>query len=273
MQTFATPEPISARIEAGGGSVHLLATDRADTVVRVRPHDESQSSDVWAAEHVRIDFHEGRLVVSGPKRSVPRFRTGATDIDVALPTGSRLYATLASAGLRAEGEFADIRVSAASGDVEVDVVTGKVKATNASGSITMHRVAGYASIATASGAVRVDNLEGDLKFKAASGSLSVDTLRGNIKSRTASGSVIVEAGVRGTISAHTSSGEVAVGIPAGTAVRFDISTGSGVVTNRLQSADGPAPDDETLVLHVRSGSGDVHIHRDPAGELVAQAAT
>jgi DUF4097 and DUF4098 domain-containing protein YvlB len=273
MQTFTTLEPISVRIEAGGGSVRLLATDRADTVVQVRPHDESQSSDVWAAEHVRVDFHDGRLVVSGPKRSVPRFRSGATDIEVALPSRSRVYATLASADLRAEGEFADVRVGAASGDVEVDVVTGKVKATNASGSITVHTVAGYASIATASGSVRVDSLEGDLKFKAASGSLSVDTLRGNIKSRTASGSVIVEAAVRGSVSAHTSSGEVAIGIPAGTTVRFDISTGSGVVTNRLQSTDGPEPDDETLVLQVRSGSGDVHIHRDPAGELVAQAAT
>ncbi len=155
------------------------------------------------------------------------------------------------------------RLAAAAGDVEVDTVTGKLKASNASGSISVKTIDGYASIDASAGSVRIENLDGELKFRAASGSLSIDTLRGTVKSRTASGSVIIEAGVRGAVSAHTSSGEVAVGIPEGTAVRFDIVTGSGVVTNRLQPADGPATDDETLVLQVRSGSGDVHIHRDP----------
>lgn len=273
MSLFTTPEPINVRLEAGGGSIHLVATERADTVVQVRPHDESRSADVWAAEHVRVDFRDGSLMVSGPKRGVPRFRGGAIDVDIELPSRSRLHATLGSADLRAEGEFADVRFGAASGDVEVDVVNGKIKAANSSGSVTVHSLAGYGSIATASGAVRVENLDGELKFKSASGSLSVDTLRGTVKSRTASGSVIVEAGVRGTVSSRTSSGEVTVGIPEGTAVRLDIVTGSGVVTNRLQPADGPEPDDETLVLQVRSGSGDVHIHRDPAGALVQQSAT
>lgn len=273
MSLFTTPEPISVRLEAGGGSVRLIATDRTDTVVQVRPHDEACSADVWAAEHVRVDFRDGRLAVSGPRRGVPRFRGGAVDVEIALPSRSRLYATLGSADLRAEGQYVDVRLAAAGGDVEIDVVTGKLKASNASGSFSVHTVAGYASIATSSGSARVENLEGDLKFKAASGSLSIDSLRGNVRSRTASGSVIVEAGVRGAVSAHTSSGEVAVGIPQGTAVRFDIVTGSGVVTNRLQSADGPEADDETIVLQVRSGSGDVHIHRDPAGELVQQTAT
>lgn len=270
MSIFTTPEPISVRIETGAGSVRLVATDRADTVVQIRPHDEARSADVWAAEHVRVDFRDDRLTVSGPRRSAPRSRGGAVEVEICVPSRSRLHATLGSADLRAEGEFADVRIGAAGGDVEVDVVTGKVKAINSAGDIVVHSVTGYASVATSSGSVRIDNLDGDLKFKAASGGLSIDTLRGNVKSRTASGSVVVEAGVRGAVSAHTSSGEVAVGIPEGTAVRFDIVTASGVVTNRLRPAQGPQPDDETLVLQVRSGSGDVHIHRDPAGDLVAQ---
>lgn len=271
MSVFTTPEPISVRVEAAAGSVRLAATERADTVVQIRPHDETDSADVWAAEHVRVDFRDGKLTVSGTRR--PRLRGGSVDLEIELPAASHVYATLRSADLRAEGEFADVRVDAASGDVEVDVVTGKIKAASASGAITVHSVAGYASVSTASGSVRVENLAGDLKFKSASGSLSVDTLHGNVKSHTASGSVIIEAGVRGGVFAHTSSGEVAVGIPDGTAVRFDVVTGSGVVTNHLLAADGPEPDDETLLLQVRSGSGDVHIHRDPAGELVQQATT
>jgi Toastrack DUF4097 len=269
MPTFETPEPISVRIEAAAGSIRLIASDRSDTVVEVRPHDESHSSDVWAAEHTRVDFRDGKLVVSGAKRGLPLFRGGAIDLEIALPSRSWLFAALASADMRAEGEFADFRFAGGSGDVEADSVAGKLKAANASGSLTVHAVEGSASVATASGDVTIGNLDGDLKFKAASGSLAVDRLRGYVKSRTASGSVAVVAAIRGSVSAHTSSGEVAVGVVEGTAVRLDIITGSGVVTNRLQPSDGPEDGDETLVLHVRSGSGDVTVHRaTPAHETV-----
>jgi DUF4097 and DUF4098 domain-containing protein YvlB len=270
MPTFETPEPISVRIEAGGGSIRLVATDRADTVVEVRPHDESRSSDVWAAEHTRVEFNDGKLAVSGAKRGLPLFRGGSIDLEIALPSRSRLQAELASADLRGEGQFADVRFTGASGDVEVDVVTGKIKAANSSGSFTVHTAEGNVSVATASGDVTIGDLEGDLKFKGASGSLTIDRLRGNVKSRTASGSVAVAAAVCGAVSAHTSSGEVAVGVAEGTAARLDIVTGSGVVTNKLQPADGPERGDQTLVLQVRSGSGDVDIHRaSPAHETVA----
>jgi DUF4097 and DUF4098 domain-containing protein YvlB len=270
MPTFETPEPISVRIEAGAGSIRLVATDRTDTVVEVRAHDGSRSSDVWAAEHSRVDFRDGKLVVSGPKRGLPRFRGGAIDLEITLPSRSRVYATLTSADMRAEGEFADFRIASASGEVEVDSIAGKIKATNASGAFNVHTVAGYASVATASGAVRIGDLEGDLKFKAASGSLTVDTLSGNVKSRTASGSVTVAAAIRGAVSAHNSSGEVSVGVVEGTAARLDIVTGSGAVTNLLTPTGGPEQGDETLVLQVRSGSGDVKIHRaSPAHQTVS----
>src|SRR5258708_3458651 len=166
MPTFETPDPpIAVRIEAGGGSIRLVATDRTDTVVEVRPPDESRSADVWAAENPRVDFRDGKLVVLGAKRGVPLFRGGAIDLEVALPSRSRLHASLASADLRAEGEFGDVRVASASGDVEVESVAGKIKATNASGSFTVHAVDGSASIATASGSVTIGDLDGDLRFK------------------------------------------------------------------------------------------------------------
>lgn len=271
MPTFATPEPIAVSIEARNGSIRLVATDRADTVVQVRPRDESRSADVSAAEQTRVDFRDGKLIVSGAKRGMTLFRDAAVDIDIALPARSRLHASLASADLRAEGEFGDVRVASASGDAEVDSVTGKFKAHTASGSISVHAVTGGASIATASGDVTVGDLDGDLKFKAASGSLSVDRLSGYVKSRTASGSVDVAVAVRGGVSAHASSGEVAVGIAEGTAVRLDIVTGSGVVSSELEPSDGPQQGDEKFALTVRSGSGDVRIHRTQPAHQAADA--
>ncbi|MFZ1175571.1 MAG: DUF4097 family beta strand repeat-containing protein [Mycobacterium sp.] len=269
MPTFDTPHPIAVRIEAGGGSIRLVATGRADTVVQVRPHDESRSSDVWAAEHTRVLFRDGKLVVLAAKRGVPSFGGGAIDLEIALPSRSRLHVSLASADLRAEGEFADFRFAGASGDVEVDSVTGRIRAANASGSFTAGAVEGSASFATASGDVTIGNLDGDLKFKSASASLSVERLRGHVRSRTASGSVHVAAAVSGGVSAHTSSGDVAVGVAEGTAVRLDILTGSGVVANTLQPSEGPEPGDETFLLQVRTSSGGVDVHRAHPAERVA----
>ena len=71
MPNFETPEPISVTIELGVGDVRITASDRTDTVVEVRPSDESDESDVKAAQQIRVDYTNGTLPVPGPK---PRFR-------------------------------------------------------------------------------------------------------------------------------------------------------------------------------------------------------
>jgi DUF4097 and DUF4098 domain-containing protein YvlB len=260
MPTFDTPEPIAVRVEAAAGSVRLVATDRDDTVVTVRAHDDARTADVRAADQTQVHYDSGKLTVSA-RRGFALFRGGAVDIDIALPSRSRLKASVASADVRAEGAFADCKITSASGDVDVDDVEGNLKAATASGSITLRTVVGNASVATASGNATIREVDGDLVFKAASGDLGVARLCGGLRAQTASGSVTVTTAVRGAISAFTSSGEVGVGVVEGTAARLDLSTGSGAVTNRLESADGPAEGDDTLLIHVRTGSGDIDIHR------------
>ena len=146
----------------------------------------------------------------------------------------------------------------------ISAVTGNIKADSASGDITVDMLGRGGSVSTASGDAAIGECDGDLKFQTASGRLSIQRLRGNLKARTASGPLGVAAAVRGEISAHTASGDVEVGIAPGTAARLDIITGSGVITNEMQSADGPAAGEDTLVVHVRSGSGDVAVRRSVA---------
>jgi DUF4097 and DUF4098 domain-containing protein YvlB len=261
MPTFQTPEPITAEIEAGGGAIHVVATDRKDTVVKVRPCDDSRAADVRAAEQTRVHYRDGKLDVSAGRPGLRIFRDGAVEIDIALPSRSRLQVSLASADVRAQGEFGDCRFSSASGELDIDAVAGHVKAATASGSVAVRTAEGSVSVSTASGRTTIGELDGDLKFKAASGGLTIDRMRGNLESATASGSVSIASAGRGTVVANTSNGEVQIGIPEGTAAQLDIMTGSGVVTNRLQPSDGPAERDETLLVRIRSGSGDVDIHR------------
>jgi DUF4097 and DUF4098 domain-containing protein YvlB len=243
MPRFDTPEPITAHVQAASGSIRLIATGRADTVVEVRPRDESLPADVRSAEQARIHYANGKLAVAPAKFGLLGYRIGAVDIMIELPSRSRVHAQVASAEVQADGEFADFRFEAASGRVAVEWVRGTAK------------------IATASGDAAITRLDGSLKFAAASGGLSIDRLRGHIKAQSASGDVKVMAAISGAVVAHTSSGDVDVGIPEGTAAQLDIMTGSGTVTNALAPSEGPADGDETLTLHVRTGSGDVDIHR------------
>jgi DUF4097 and DUF4098 domain-containing protein YvlB len=261
MPTFQTPEPITGVVEVVTGSVRLVASDRGDTVVEVRPRDPSRGSDVRAAEQARIDFRHGKLVVSAGPKYIALGRGGAVEIDIALPSHSRLEASSASANLYSDGVLGDCRFSSASGDAQLDAIEGNLKADTASGDVAAQSVVGNVSISTASGDATIGRLDGDLKFQAASGELTVGRLRGNAKAQTASGSVAVAMAVSGGLTATTSSGEVEVGIPEGTAARLDLQTRSGVVSNTLEPSDGPADDDETLVVHARTGSGDISVRR------------
>jgi DUF4097 and DUF4098 domain-containing protein YvlB len=140
-------------------------------------------------------------------------------------------------------------------------VVGNLKADTASGSITVHDINGSGSVSTASGDAAIGDLDGEVKFRAASGSLTVRRLHGNVNAQTASGDVAVATGVNGGVSVQTSSGELAVGVAEGTAAQLDLRTRSGKVRNLLTPSDGPAEGDETLVVHARTGSGNVVVQR------------
>ena len=261
MPTFHTAEPITAVVEVVAGAVHLAATDRDDTVVDIKPRDPERASDVRAAEQARIDFHNGTRVVTAGRKVLSLGRGGAVRVDIALPTGSRLNLSSASADIDADGVYADCRCATASGVVRVATITGNIKADSASGDVTLGDVSGNARIATASGDASIDRIDGDVKFQAASGSLTIGTLRGHLKHQAASGSVTVGVGVCGALSAQTGSGEVEVGIPEGTAARLELKTHSGTVDNGLQSSDGPVDGEQTFMLQARTGSGDISIRR------------
>jgi DUF4097 and DUF4098 domain-containing protein YvlB len=266
MPKFDTPQPITATVEINAGSVRLVASDRDDTVVEVRPRDEARSHDVKAAEQVRVDFSNGALAVAS-QRGFSFPRRGAVTIDIALPSGSRLNASAVSANVIADGQYADCKFASVSGDLEVGSVCGNLKADNVSGGISVQGINGSGTVSTVSGDTVIGDLDGDVKFRAASGSVTATRLRGNLNAQTASGDVTVATAVNGGVSVQTASGEVVVGIAEGTAAQLDVRSRSGEVRNLLTPSDGPAPGDETLVVHARTASGDIVVQRATANAL------
>ena len=156
-------------------------------------------------------------------------------------------------------------MASASGDMSVGSVTGNSRRTRHLAVSLRDAVKGSASVATASGDTTIGELAVATSSSGrASGALRVERLHGNVNAQTASGDIRVATAVKGAVSVQTSSGEVEVGIAEGTAAQLDVHTGSGTVRNTLQPSDGPADGDETLVVHVRTGSGDVMVQRATA---------
>lgn len=88
MPAFDTPEPITLDVDIYAGRVQINASDRADTVVEVRPSDPSTEASVQAAERTIVEFSGGRLLVKGPKpKGLAYLRAwrGSVEVTVDLP--------------------------------------------------------------------------------------------------------------------------------------------------------------------------------------------
>ena len=292
MSHFVTPQPISAVLELRVADVRVAAVEGTDTVVHVQPSDSSKSDDVTAAEHTRVVYADGRLVVKGPRRLKewsPFSDGGSIDVDIELPAGSDLSGHIVVGGFRCTGSLGRCELKSSAGEISVDQAV-RVKLATA-GDITVERVAGDANLITATGDVRAGTIDGsaviknsngdtqigtvggDLEVKAANGDIDVEHAHGSITAKTANGHLRVGSIRRGSVVAETATGHVDVGIAGGVAAWLDLHTSYGHVDNALEAANGPGALDEHVEVRARTGFGDITIrrHTEGARELVSEA--
>lgn len=283
MPTFKTPEPIAATIELIVGDARIIASDRDDTVVDVRPADASHEPDVRAAGQTRVEYAAGRLLVKTPKpRTLGLFgKPGSVDVTVELPSGSRLDASAAVAGFRCVGRLGESRIKTSAGDVDVEAAAS-LDLHSGVGAIVVDHVTGDADISTGSGKIRVREIDGnaviknsngdcwigqvkaDLRVKTANGDIDVDHAHADVIAATAMGDVRIGEVVRGSASLKTAFGQVEVGIRTGSAARLDVHTSFGRLHNQLDAADSPGSSDETVAVNANTSYGDIVIRRADA---------
>jgi hypothetical protein len=268
-------------LELGVGDIRIVAGDRGDTVVEVRPSDPAKQEDVTAAEHTQVEYADGRLLVKAPKgwRQFSR-RGGAESIDVeiGLPAGSRVdgdagVAALHSTGLIGELRFktgvgvihldrtgpVDIRTGA--GDVTVEAATGRAEIRTGSGALQIGSVDGPAVVKNSNGDTWLGEVAGDLRVNAANGKIAVDRPRGSVVAKSANGDILIGAARRGEVDAETAFGKVDIGVVDGVAAWLELKTGHGHVRNELEAADGPTRDEEAVEIRARTSFGDITIRR------------
>ncbi|WP_370945794.1 DUF4097 domain-containing protein [Amycolatopsis sp. cg5] len=279
MPKFDTPEPISVTLEFGVGNVRIVATDRTDTVVDVRPSNESDSSDVQAAQRTRVDYANGVLQVTGPKRTFDFSRkTRSVEVTIELPSGSRVTGDVQVGNLSGIGRIGDCRFKTSVGNVRLEQ-TGPLRLDTSTGHLTAGRVAGDAEVHTGSGKVDLGEVDGSVVVKNANGDTTITSATGNVRVRAANGDITVDragAGVeakssngnirlgevaRGSVELGTAMGDLEIGIAEGTAAWLDVNTGFGQVRNQLDSTGSPAQSDETVEVRAHTSFGGITIRR------------
>jgi hypothetical protein len=281
MPTYDTPEPISVSLELGVGDIRISASDRTDTVVEVRPSDPASKVDVTAAEQTRVEFADGRLSIKAPKgwrQYTWRGDYESIDVEIALPTGSRLDGKAAMAALSSTGRLGELRYRTGVGAIRLDQ-TGPVHVRSGTGDISVERAVGRAEIKTGSGAIEIGGVDGpavvknsngdtwigevtgELHANAANGKIAVDRPQAAVHAKSANGDVLLGAVIRGEIVAETGFGKLDIGVVDGVPAWLELHTNFGNVRNELDPADRPKPGEEAVEIRARTGYGDVTIHR------------
>ncbi|NUT47456.1 MAG: DUF4097 family beta strand repeat protein [Saccharothrix sp.] len=192
MQTFDTPAPISAVVDIPAGHVRYIAADRTDTAVEVRPANPGKSRDVTMADRTTVSYADGVLRVEARAKNQAFGPSGAVEVTVQLPAGSRVEAKAAAAEFRGVGRLGDVTFEGAQGSIKLDEAAS-ARLTLAAGDVTIGRLTGPAHI---------NSDQGDISI--------TEAVRGEVVLRTQSGNVTVDAagGVSASLDAGTSYGRI-----------------------------------------------------------------
>jgi DUF4097 and DUF4098 domain-containing protein YvlB len=279
MPAFETPQPIAITVEVILGDVKIIASDRTDTVVEVRPSDASKKEDVRAAEETEVDFAAGHLTVKEPrgwKMYTPFSGNPSIDVTIEVPTGSRLHGTASMCRFLVTGELGRCELKTSAGDLQlekagpldlrtsggnitVDQAVDRVNITTGTGIVRIREIDGSAVVKNSNGDSTIRDVAGDLRVNAANGNITVERLRGSVTAKTANGNIRVGDASRGTLQLETSIGEVEIGIHPGTAAYLDVNSKVGTVQNLMEAADRPDQSEETVQVYARNSFGNIII--------------
>ncbi|WP_395360700.1 DUF4097 family beta strand repeat-containing protein [Streptomyces sp. YH02] len=218
MQKFATAAAITTVLDIPAGRVQLIAADRTDATVEVRPANAAKGNDVKAAEEITVEFTDGVLrIAAAPAKNRILGDSGSVEVTVELPAGSRVEARTAAADLRGVGQLGDVVFEGAQGTVDLDGAASARLALQA-GDITVGRLGGPAEITTQQGDVRVTEA------------------------------------TRGAVVLRTESGAITIGAARGVSASLDAGTAYGRVHNALANTEGTGA---ALAIHATTSYGDI----------------
>ena len=276
LSNFNTPSPIAVALDLYVADVQIVASDRTDTIVEVRPSDPGKAADVKAAENTRVEYDDATRTLSvitrKPRNRFVNFskRPESIDVVIQLPADSdvrgeaglgdyRTEGVLGAVALKTDmgavriGETGTLNIRTGLGEITVNGTSGSAEVHSGSGEIRIGAVDGTADVSTSNGTIRIGVVTGPANVKVSNGALSVDRALSDITASSSNGEVRIGEVVRGKVSATSKNGRVDVGVREGSAAWLELNTAVGRVYNELASS---GRDDDGLTLQL-TGDGRV----------------
>ena len=191
---------------------------------------------------------EVQLVIEAPPAWAATLETASGDVDVQGLTG-RLKIDTRSGDLAVADASGMLELSTASGDIELADV-GRTRLHTSSGDVAIDGV-GALVAESRSGDIAVDGARDSLRLTSASGDLRVSSAPRGIVAATLSGDVELR-GAAGVVGVQTRSGDLELSLATGLK-RCDASTSSGALNASLDPALSAA-------LDLRTSSGEIACH-------------
>lgn len=277
MPIFDSPRPIVLSLGVVVGDVHVVASDRADTIVSIHPSDKTNDRDVRSAEKMQVDYTNGQLRVRSTEKWKGLFaRPGSVDVTVELPSNSHVRGTVEFGTLSCDGTLGDatikttgstridrvgaLSVKTGGGDVTVGHAAGTIEITTGTGEVRIGETESATAVTSSNGSIWIGRLAGELRAKLANGGLSIDRAAADVTAASANGSMRIGQLSGGSVSLKTARGGIEVGIGEGTATWLDAYSAAGRVHNQLDAADEPTGED-TAKVYARTQFGDITIRR------------
>ncbi|MFF4083801.1 DUF4097 family beta strand repeat-containing protein [Streptomyces sp. NPDC001777] len=205
MQSFAITAPVSAVLDVPAGRIQVIAADRADATVEVRPVNPSKGRDVRAAEGTRAEYADGILRIEAPADGRYTGPGGSVEVTVQLPAGSHVEARAAAAEFRAVGRLGDLALDGAHHRTKIDQAAS----------------------------VRLTAVDGDIEIGRLDGPADISTHRGDIR---------ITRATHGTVALRTGSGNITINAAPGTSATLNAGTTHGRINNTLKNHGTPTLD-------------------------------
>ncbi len=208
------------------GSVDVRGWDRNEIQVTGRLGED--------VERLDVESTGGRTVI---KVILPRGHSGDADaeLDIQVPRGSRVEASVVSADLSSRGVLGQQRLKSVSGEITAEIAGDDSELRTVSGDLTIRGNGKPLRL-------RASTISGDIDLTNAAGSVDVVTVSGGARL-----DLIDASDVRG----RTTSGELEVRAKLTRDGRVDVEGVSGEITLRVSAPDG-------FSTEIESFSGDIH---------------
>jgi len=251
-QTFALKADGSVSVDNSAGETVIHAWDKEE--VRMITTRKGSGADKI---EIIIEAREDYLKIETEYPVFSWFQRPRVNYELWVPEGATLRITASSGNINVEGQRSDVRANASSGNIELADIWGAIDAGTSSGSIRAEDSKGDIIARSSSGGIRILGVEAtegelnDIRVHATSGRIVLKNIEANIDAETSSGNISID-NSQGNISASCSSGGINI-VEAQGAVE-SLRTSSGKIYVELEEVDEDASE-----MSFQSSSGDISL--------------